>query len=91
MKRFAWTPAWEALLREHYPNVTAETIAQAIGTSARAVYAKAAALGLKKSEAFLASDLAKRIQRGHADPRMVASRIQPAIKGLLAIYDREAT
>lgn len=30
MKRFAWTPAWEALLREHYPNVTAETIAQAI-------------------------------------------------------------
>jgi len=94
MKRFHWTPAWEALLREHYPHVTAQAMADAMGASVRAVYSKAAALGLKKSEAFYASDLAKRIQCGHTDPRMVASRIQPGatpwnkgVKGSTGLHD----
>ena len=80
MKRFHWAPAHEALLREHYPLLRAQTIADALGASVKAVYQKAHALGLKKSAAFHQLELSGRIQRGHTDPRMVASRFK---KGLV--------
>lgn len=78
-RHFNWTPAWEDLLREHYPNLQSKVIAQAIGVPVKAVYQKARSLGLAKSAAFYQAENSGRILRGRTDPRMVASQFQ---KGL---------
>lgn len=75
MARHIWTPAQVAALVEAYPDYPTEILAQALGVTLRAAYAKAAGLGLKKSEAFLASDAACRLRRG--DNVGAASRFSP--------------
>lgn len=75
--RQRWSPRDAAWLRLLYPEHTAAFCAQALGRGVGQVYQKARAMGLTKSPAFLASDLSGRVHRGHADPRMVASRFQP--------------
>lgn len=72
-----WTAAELEQLRALYPDFTSQVVADRIGRDVRAVYQKARALGLVKSEAFLASDLSGRIQRGRTDPRLVATQIKP--------------
>lgn len=64
MSRHLWTPSEVAALEESYSDSPTEVIARAIGCSLSAVYAKAAALGLKKSETYLASPAAQRLRRG---------------------------
>ena len=75
-----WTPAELRVLRALYPDLMAETVAKELQRPVHAIYAKANALGLRKSAEFLASDRSRRIQRGHHSPAMVASRFQ---KGLI--------
>lgn len=61
MTRHIWTPEQVELLKANYPDMCADVLALAIGCSRSAVYQKAASLGLKKSEAFYASDTAGRL------------------------------
>lgn len=77
ISRAAWTPQELQILRERYPDQTGATVARDIGRPLRSVYLKAAELGLRKSAAFNASDLSRRIQRGKQNPNMIAARIQP--------------
>ncbi|WCM88534.1 HNH endonuclease [Acidovorax sp. NCPPB 3576] len=75
--RRAWTPHELCRLRELYPDLLASTVARELGRPVEAVYRKARELGLCKTEAFIASELSRRIKRGHQSPAMVASRFQP--------------
>ena len=59
-----WTDAEEQLLRELYPDHPTRDVAARLDRGERAVYARAKALGLKKSAAYLASPAAARIQPG---------------------------
>lgn len=59
--RKKWTDAELAVLRECYPNDTAEAVAARLGCSVPRVYNKASALGLKKSPEFFASPAAHRL------------------------------
>lgn len=72
-----WPPGLVAALIEAYPHVPTEWIAQAWRRPIKSVYAKAQALGLKKTETFLASELAGRIRRG--SPIGVNGRFQKGI------------
>lgn len=78
-RRF-WTAAELQLLRKDYPDTKTEFIANSLGRDIGAVYQKAAQLGLKKSETFLASDLAGRVQRGKQNEAMKASQFRPGQK-----------
>lgn len=69
MRKF-WSAVEVQLLRESYPDTKTEVIAQALGRDISAVYRKANTLGLAKSETYLASDLAGRIQRGQQSEAM---------------------
>lgn len=60
-----------------YPDNTGDAVAQALGCTTKAVYAKVAELGLRKSEAFKAGEKSGRIMRGRTDPRMIATQIKP--------------
>ena len=71
-----WTPEREELLREFYPNVPTQAIADALEYSACRVYKKANSLGLKKSDAFLASPQSGRVQRGMQSPQMIANQFK---------------
>lgn len=81
-----WTQAEDAVLRIRYPDETAAAIAGDLGLDVSQVHRRANHLGLRKSDAFLASDKSARIQRGRRDPRMAAHKFQkghvPANKGL---------
>lgn len=59
--RKVWTELELALLKERYPDESAAVIAAEIGCSIDLVYAKAARLGLKKSEAFKSSPASGRL------------------------------
>ena len=94
MKKIPWGKKELADLKKLYPDHTAEEVAKAIGCSTRRVYNKVHQLGLKKSEAFKASDKSKRIQRGKQSPAMIASRFKPGqeswnkgIKGVTGVQD----
>lgn len=50
--RLFWTQDQLALLREHYPDTRTADLVTLIGRDERAIYAKAAELGIKKSAAF---------------------------------------
>lgn len=65
MRRY-WTTTEIAQMRALYPNLRAKDVAAIIGRDVKAVYMKAKALGLTKSETFKASDLSARIRRGVA-------------------------
>ena len=81
-----WRDAELALLRERYPHVATRIIAAEVGRSSAAVSAKAMALGMRKSAAFLASPASGRVQRGRTHPGMVATQFRkghvPVNKGL---------
>lgn len=64
MKKHTWTPGQVAALVEVYPHIPTDWIAQVMDYPIKAVYSKAHALGLKKTEAFLSSELAGRIRTG---------------------------
>ena len=55
MNREPWTDSQLALLRAHYADTLTADLAKRIGRPEKSVYQKAAALGLRKSEAFLSS------------------------------------
>ena len=76
MTKHPWTEADKERLRRLYPDATGQSVADSLGRPLRSVYTMAAALGLRKSEAFNTSDLSRRIQRGRQHPSMVASQIQ---------------
>lgn len=78
--RKPWVPHELETLRRMYPEVSAQSLARAIGRDVGAVYQKAAALGLTKSEAFKNSDRSGRIQRGRQHPSMVASQFKPGLQ-----------
>lgn len=83
MSRNRWTEVELTILRRYYPDYITRAIADALGRTERQVYSKAKALGLKKSEAYLASPQACRLRRG--DNTGAATRFQkghvPANKG----------
>lgn len=80
--RQRWARAEEAVLRARYPHEPTTRIARAVGRSVKAVYQRARALGLRKTDEYLASPAAgrtngrqgmgTRFQKGHT----------PANKGL---------
>lgn len=61
--RHVWTPGEEAALAEIYPHIPTEWIAEVLGLTVQQVYAKANAMGLNKSPAYLDSDFACRLRR----------------------------
>lgn len=79
-KRFAWTPQAIEQLRQLYPIKPCAPIAEALGASEKAVYAKAHALGLQKAPDYYLTETAGRIQRGRTDPRLVATQFKPGLK-----------
>jgi len=62
-RRF-WSPDDDAQLRARYPHEPTTAVAQALGRSVSATYGRAAALDLRKSDAYLASPDACRLRRG---------------------------
>jgi len=79
-RRKYWTANEELVLCEMYADNTCAVIAQKLDRKPGSVYQAASRLGLKKSDAFKASDRSGRIQRGKQDPRMVASRFQKGME-----------
>lgn len=77
MKRIYWTPEQIALLTERYPHERAADVARALNRNVHSVHNKAAALGLRKSDAFWQSDRSGRVQLGRQDERLRATQFQP--------------
>jgi hypothetical protein len=75
--RHLWSLDEIALLRELYPHAPTKDVAALIGCSTASAYNKAAAIGLKKTAEFFASDAAGRIQRGRTHPAMVSTQFKP--------------
>lgn len=59
-----WTEAQDAALRAAYPDTLSREIGEVLGRTERAVYQRAAALGLSKSFAFLSSMASARYRSG---------------------------
>ena len=72
-----WTNHELLKLRALYPDMRSADVAAALGRPIGSVYQKAAQLQIKKSEAYLESEMSGRIARGHQHPNMIATRIQP--------------
>lgn len=64
MKYHLWTPAELQVLRDQYPYQVTKTIAAELGLPLPRVYAKAAQLGLHKSNKFFATSKSGRIFKG---------------------------
>lgn len=64
MTRRPWTDAELAVLRRNYPHFPTAQIAAQLGRSVGTVYQAAERHGLRKTEAYLASDAACRLRRG---------------------------
>lgn len=77
MNRRLWTEAEDALVRELFPDITCADLSRRMGRSKSAIYGRAAILGVRKSEAFMASDASGRIARGRTNPRMIATQFKP--------------
>lgn len=75
--RRRWTEEEISLLREFYPHFHTEKVAQAVGRSVGQCYQKAAALGLVKTERYLASDEACRVSSSRRTPAMAATQFKP--------------
>lgn len=63
-RRHVWSEGEIEALRRRYPHERTERIARDLGVAAHQVYAKAKKLGLKKTDAYLASPDACRLRRG---------------------------
>lgn len=77
--RKPWTSEEIATLRRLYPDYSADVVGRILNRKAGSVHQKANSLGIQKSEAFRASDISGRIQRGRQHPAMVASQFQPGL------------
>lgn len=64
MNRVPWTTEDEQVVRDRYPHEPTLEVAEALGRSVYEVYHKAAGMGLKKTEAYMASPAACRLRRG---------------------------
>lgn len=71
-----WTDAELSTLRSRYPDERAADIARALGRPVSQVYQAAQRHGLKKSEAFKASDMSARIRRGKRSPAMASTQFK---------------
>lgn len=60
----AWTEAELQVLQQSYADTRTEDLAHKIGRDVGSVYRKAAQLGLRKSDVYLASPAARRLRRG---------------------------
>jgi len=84
MKRRYWTPADEAVLREHYADTRTSDLARTLSRTVNQVLAKAAAMGLHKSRDLIAQMTREAMQ----DPSHPARRARfqkglvPANKGV---------
>lgn len=67
-------------MRRFYPDLTCADVAEVLKRTERSVYQRAKLLGLRKSEAFLASDRSGRVTRGKLHPAMVGSQFKPGQK-----------
>lgn len=65
LPKHVWTPEEVALLRARYPHERTADIARELGLRERQVYCQAKKMKLKKSAAFLASNLSGRLIYGH--------------------------
>lgn len=75
-----WTEAELRLLREIYPDVPTGDVAALLGRQVGPIHQTAARYGIKKSAAFLASDLSARILRGHKLEAMKGSQFKKGHK-----------
>jgi len=83
--RRPWTSAEEAELRARYPHEPTTVLARALDRTVKSLYQRAQALGLRKSEDYLASAAACRLRRGGDNPgraHQFCSGHVPANKGL---------
>lgn len=64
MTRHIWTGAELRQLETEYPHIKTATLAAKMGLDEKRLYAKAKALGIKKSAAYLASPDACRLRKG---------------------------
>lgn len=72
-----WSSLEDQLLRELYPDVTCADLAALLERAPGSIYYRAVGvLGLRKSEAFKASDISGRIQRGRRNPAMVSTQFK---------------
>jgi hypothetical protein len=86
---------WECeFLRLHYADSRTDDLATVLKRTVGQVYQKAAQLGLTKSEAYLATDNACRIQRGKQHPSMIATRFKAGqvswnkgLKGVVGVQE----
>lgn len=78
----AWTSAEIEAVRTRYPNERCEDIARDLGRTPRGVYARANELGVRKSDAFLASGKAGRLDGVRGGATRFAKGHVPANKGL---------
>lgn len=76
MSRCLWSPTEFELLRELYPDLPSLDVAALLDRPVGQVHQAAARHGLKKSQAFKASDFSGRVQRGKQSPRMVVNQFQ---------------
>lgn len=90
MSRRPWSEIELTLLRGNYADSRTDDLAAALGRSVTTVYQKAAALGLLKSAAYLASEDACRLRRG--DDCGAAHRFKPGqaawnkgVKGVVGV------
>lgn len=93
--RHVWTDAERDRLRHLYPDHPAKEVVKQMGLRLSQIYQMAAKLGLKKSEAFKASDKSGRVARGRQHPNMIASRFQPGLtpwnkgtKGVVGVQEQ---
>jgi len=68
--RRLWTRKEVRVLERDYPDTPTEALAERFGRPVRQVYAKAYALGLRKSRAFMQSEAAGRLLPGHTKGRV---------------------
>ncbi|MGD9671692.1 MAG: HNH endonuclease signature motif containing protein [Hyphomicrobiaceae bacterium] len=66
--RRSWTSAEEAELRARYPHEPTAALARALDRTVKSLYQRAQALGLRKSEHYLTSAAAGRLQPGCDNP-----------------------
>lgn len=62
--RRMWTDEQKAVLREHYPHRPTQAVAAMLGRPVAQVYNQACKLGLRKTDAYLATPDACRLRRG---------------------------
>ena len=70
-----WTPAEDAVLREHFPHMPTKRVAEMLGRTSPSCSQRAKKLGLEKSAAYLASEEAGRMRKG--DTRGASTRFKP--------------